>query len=118
MAVATPAMPASTVAVTNNTGQYVAVAITGGTLTFVYVNGVQAGTTAGNYALPPGATISITYSVAPTWAWTAPIATSYPPGYAAYNPGAEGAGYSPITSLPYAAHALSGFTGWGVGVSN
>jgi hypothetical protein len=58
--------------VTNTTGSVVAVTITGGTLTFVFVAGVQAGTTAGTYLVPVGATISITYSSAPTWAWALP----------------------------------------------
>lgn len=118
MAVSTPAVPLTTVVVTNTTGQYVSVAIVGGTMTNVSINGVTAGAGAGNYSLPPGGTISMTYTVAPTWTWTAPIATSYTPGYSAYNSGASGPGYSPITAMPYAAHSLSGFTGWGVGVCN
>jgi hypothetical protein len=118
MSVPTPAVPASTVAQVNATGQYVVVTITGGTLTFVFVNGVQVGTTAGSYAVPPGGTISITYSVAPTWAWTNPPATSYSPGYSGYNTLAEGAGYNPLTLMPYAQHAEGGFTNLGTGVSN
>ena len=55
MAVATPAIPASTVPVVNNTGQWVNCAIVGGTMTNVSINGVTAGAGAGNYALPPGA---------------------------------------------------------------
>lgn len=74
--VASPAVPSSgtstTNLVTNTTGTVVAVTVTGGTLTFVYVNGTQAGTTAGLYFVPAGGTISITYSVAPTWAWALP----------------------------------------------
>jgi len=118
MSVPTPAVPASTVAVVNSTGQYVNVALTGFTLTAVLVNGVQVGTTNTSYALPPGGSISITYTVAGTWAWTNPIATSYTPGYSAYNTLAEGAGYSPLTVLPYASHAEGGFTGLAAGVSN
>jgi hypothetical protein len=72
----TPAVPSSGTAttnlVTNSTGTVVQVTVTGGTLTFVFVNGVQAGTTAGTYLVPAGGTISITYSVAPTWAWALP----------------------------------------------
>lgn len=68
--ISTPGVPATTVPVTNNTGQNASVVITGGTLTFVKVNGVTVGTAAGTYFVPNGATISITYSVAPTWAWT------------------------------------------------
>ena len=36
-----------------------------------YINGNQVGTTAGTYYLSPGNQISITYSGAPTWVWTA-----------------------------------------------
>jgi hypothetical protein len=71
--VAAPAVPASTVAAANNTGTVVSVVISGGTLTFVFVNGVQVGTTAGTYLVPVGGTISITYSVAPTWTWALPL---------------------------------------------
>jgi hypothetical protein len=70
--VASPAVPATTVPVTNSTGTVVAVTITGGTLTSVVVNGVQAGTTAATYLIPVAATISITFSAAPTWAWALP----------------------------------------------
>lgn len=72
MSVTTPAMPASTVAVKNTTGKQLSVTITGGTLTSVVIDGTQAGTVAGSYPLKPGSSISITYSVAPTWAWTDP----------------------------------------------
>lgn len=76
----TPAVPASGTAttnlVTNATGTVVAVTITGGTLTFVYVNGTQVGTTAGTYLVPVGGTISVTYSVAPAWAWALPVLSS------------------------------------------
>jgi len=70
--VASPAVPLTTVPVTNSTGTVVAVTITGGTLTSVVVNGVQAGTTAATYLIPVAATISITYSAPPTWAWALP----------------------------------------------
>src|ERR1700722_10897079 len=70
--VSSPAVPLSTMAVTNTTGTVVAVTISSGTLTFVYVNSVQAGTTDGTYLVPVAGTISITYSVAPTWAWALP----------------------------------------------
>jgi hypothetical protein len=119
MAVVTPAVPASTVPVVNNTGQYVACAIVGGTMTNVSINGVTAGTGAGNYSLPPGASLTMTYTVAPTsMTWTAPPATSYTPGYSTENLGAEGAGYSPLTSMPYAQHAVASFPNLGTGVSN
>ncbi len=70
--VSSPAVPATTVPAANGTGTVVAVTITGGTLSSVVVNGTQAGTTAGTYLVPVAGTISITYSVAPSWAWALP----------------------------------------------
>jgi len=74
--VASPAVPLTTVPVTNSTGAVVAVTISGGTLTFVFVSGAQAGTTAGTYLVPAGGTISVTYSAAPTWAWALPATSA------------------------------------------
>jgi hypothetical protein len=119
MAVSTPTLPASTVAATNTSGQYVAVGISGGTVTAVTVNGVQVASGTGvNVSLPPGGTISVTYSVAPTWTWTDPLEEGYTPGYGQMNTGAEQGTYSQAGELPMAAHAMGGFTGLGVGVSN
>jgi hypothetical protein len=74
--VSSPAVPLTTVPATNTTGTVVAVTISAGTLTSVVVNGVQAGTTAGTYLVPVGGTISITYSVAPTWVWALPATSA------------------------------------------
>jgi hypothetical protein len=76
---AAPAVPASTVAVQNTNTVPVTVVITGGTMTAVIVNGVTVGTGAGTYVVPVAGTISMTYSVAPTWAW-APYG-AMPAGY-------------------------------------
>lgn len=70
-----PSVPATTVAVQSPYPYLTAVTITGGTLTFVYVNGVQVGTTAGTYAVPANGYVSITYSSAPTWTWFAGVTT-------------------------------------------
>jgi hypothetical protein len=118
MTVATPAVPATTVPVVNATGQYVNVAVTGGTMTNVSVNGVTVGAGAGNYSVPPGGSIAMTFTVAPTWAWTNPLPTSYSPGYSAYNTQAELAGFNPYTLLPYAQHDGGGATKLMTGVSN
>ena len=74
--VTTPAVPASTVAVTNTTGVAVVAYIVGGTLTVITVGGVATGITAAAAAgaaypilLAPGQTIAITYTGAPTWTW-------------------------------------------------
>lgn len=118
MAVTTPAVPASTVAVTNPTGQFVSVAIVGGTMTNVSVNGVTVGAGAGNYMVPPGGTITMTYTVAPTWTWNNYLDMSQTPGYYAMNTGAEAAGWNPYTALPYPQHATLGQPNLGSGVSN
>lgn len=118
MAVATPSVPASTTPVTNNTGQQVDVAIVGGTMTNVSVNGVTVGAGAGNYALPPGGTISMTYTVAPTWTWTDPLEVQQNPGYAAENTLAEGPGYNPDTVLPLTQHPADGQPGLGTAETN
>jgi hypothetical protein len=155
---ATPAIPASTVAATNNNAFPVSVAITGGTVTVVAVNGVTqftatgvtavvpaGGTIAITYSVvptswvwtpvvagvsgspvaspssvpvPPGCSVTLIYSAAPTWAWTNPIQEAYTPGYYAMNQLAEGSGYSPLTVLPYAQHAEGGATNLGTAVSN
>jgi hypothetical protein len=70
-----PAVPASTVTATNNYHGTVDVAISGGTVTSVNVNGVQLATTTGvTVALPAHGQIAVTYSVAPTWVWTGSVA--------------------------------------------
>jgi hypothetical protein len=114
MAVTTPAVPASTVPVTNTTGQQVDVTITGGTMTNVSVNGSTVGAGAGSYALPPGGTISMTYTVAPTWAWTDPINLTGQPVYAAENTGAV----NQMTDEPEPAHGVGGEPGLGIAEDN
>jgi hypothetical protein len=46
----------------------VSVTITGGTVTVIAVNGVVTGLTTGTFTIPPGGSITVTYSVAPTFA--------------------------------------------------
>jgi hypothetical protein len=67
-----PAIPASGVATTNRTGVDVTVYLNGGTLTAnVQISGHGVlGTTNVPYFLPAGETITLTYSVAPTWQWS------------------------------------------------
>lgn len=71
----TPAVPASGTPVSNPSAVPVTVVISGGTMTNVVIKGVSVGTGAGTYTLPPGATITLTYTVAPTWAWS--ISTAF-----------------------------------------
>lgn len=73
-AVGAPAVPATTVAVRSTFDTPIDVYIKGGTVTVITVNGVATvgGLTTGNSTvvrLLPGATIAMTFSVAPTWTW-------------------------------------------------
>lgn len=67
--VTTPAMPATTVPVTNDNAKAVTVYIRSGTVTNITVAGTALGFTSGAFRVNPGDTIAITYSVAPTWFW-------------------------------------------------
>lgn len=70
-----PSVPASTVSVTNNYHGTVDVAVSGGTVTAVFVNGTQVASGTGvTVAVPAHGQISVTYSVAPTWTWTGSVA--------------------------------------------
>jgi hypothetical protein len=130
MSVPSPAFPLTTVKVPNTTGQYVWVALTGGTSTFIYIydqsgNQTQVGTTTPqNVLLPPGYSISVTFSAAPTWAWTNPQnVADYPPVYS--QPNLATAAASPntlIQQLPgnvYApSRSLAGGTGCWAGTAS
>lgn len=65
-----PSVPASGTAATNTYNNAVQVVVTGGTMTQVLINGVQEGTGAATYQVPAGGTITLIYTVAPTWTWT------------------------------------------------
>lgn len=64
-----PAVPATTVAFTNNFGSDAEVFVTGGTVTVIAIGGTATGLTSGAFRVPSGQTITLTYSVAPTWTW-------------------------------------------------
>lgn len=67
----TPAVPGSGTPVTNTSPLPATVVVSGGTGTNVAINGVAQGTFDGTYVVPPnGGTITLTYTVAPTWTWT------------------------------------------------
>lgn len=78
-----PAVPASTVA-QQNTNSYpvqVVISLNGGTISAVFVNGIQVGSAAGTYDVPAYGAISITWATtAPTWVWSdanaAPVTTT------------------------------------------
>lgn len=65
-----PALAASTVAMTNDSGYPMAVYISSGTVTVVKVDDVTTGlTTPATVVIRNGGTLKITYSVAPTLHW-------------------------------------------------
>jgi hypothetical protein len=67
-----PAVPATTVPATNNSGfpMTVYVAANGATITAVKIDGVTTGPIAGTFRVRNGSTIALTYTVAtPTWTW-------------------------------------------------
>lgn len=66
---ANPAVPASTVTLTNTFGYPCMVVISGGTVTQIKVNGTATGLTAGVNIVGVGQTISTTNTGAPTWQW-------------------------------------------------
>lgn len=67
--ITSPTLPATTVAYTNNYGSDATVYITGGTVTVIAIGGTATGLTTGQVRVPSGQTITLTYSVAPTWKW-------------------------------------------------
>lgn len=68
--VVTPAVPGSAAAIQNPYPFAVTVVISGGTATATTINGQLVGPGDGTYIVPAAGSISVTYSVAPTWAWS------------------------------------------------
>jgi hypothetical protein len=64
-----PSVPATTVNYTNAYGYPCQVQIYGGTVTEIDIDDIATGLTAGIFMIPPGGTINITYSAAPSWRW-------------------------------------------------
>lgn len=121
----TPAVPASTVAAVNTTGQDITVVLGGGTVTHVTVNGTDRATSSpANVMVPNGQSITLTYSGAPVWAWmnyfNLDLLDSLGVAYASANtiPPTGVSGYSPANALPYAPHGATGAGGYGTGVAN
>jgi hypothetical protein len=69
--VSSPSVPSTTVAQVSTYNFPVLVNVIGGTVTNVAVNGSNVGSGDGTYLLPAFGSITLTYSAAPTWAWTA-----------------------------------------------
>jgi hypothetical protein len=68
-ALTAPAVPATNVALVNPFNVDCSVFVTGGTVTAIAVNGVTTGLTTGQFWVPAGGKITLTYSAAPTWVW-------------------------------------------------
>ncbi len=68
-AVGPPSVPATTVNYTNAYGYPCQVQIYGGTVTEIDIDDIATGLTSGIFIIPPGGTINITYSAAPSWRW-------------------------------------------------
>lgn len=67
--VVTPGVPASGTPVVSTYNYTVRVTIAAGPVTNVVVNGVSVGSANGTYVIPAFGTITLTYTVAPTWNW-------------------------------------------------
>lgn len=67
--VAAPGVPSSGTPVVSTFNFPVLVTVIGGTGTQVNINGVNQGSFDGTYVLPALGTITLTYTVAPTWSW-------------------------------------------------
>jgi hypothetical protein len=66
-----PSVPASTTDLRNPYWRHAAVSIIGGTLTAIKIDGTTVASATGTTVMvPSGHSISVTYSVAPTWVWT------------------------------------------------
>ncbi len=70
----TPGIPASTTPLVNNTGYDATVFITGGTVSAIAIGGTATGITLATsviaqFRVPANQSITLTYSVAPTWLW-------------------------------------------------
>lgn len=64
-----PAVPASGTAQSNNTGYDCMVLVTGGTVSNIAIGGINTGQTSGWFRVPALQTITLTYTVAPSWSW-------------------------------------------------
>lgn len=66
----TPAFPTTGTAVKNTNPYAVNVSITAGTVSHIKINGTSTGLTSGNFVVPSGGSVAVTYTGTPTWVWT------------------------------------------------
>jgi len=71
-----PAVPATGVA-QQNYGPHAMVFVTGGTVSGVTINGIPTGTTSGSYYVSSGGSITLNYTVAPTWTWVSAAQSTF-----------------------------------------
>ena len=64
-----PSIGTSGIATTNPWGVPATIYVTGGTVSDIAINGSSTGLTSGMFRLGPSQSITLTYSVAPTWTW-------------------------------------------------
>lgn len=64
-----PVIPASNTPVVNDKGASCVVTVVGGTVSQILVNGTFFGQTSGDVTLSPNDSITLIYTVAPTWTW-------------------------------------------------
>jgi hypothetical protein len=67
--VTTPSVPSSSTTYRNTTGRAVQVAVWGGTVSAISINGYGIGVSSGTFILRPGETIALTYTATPSWYW-------------------------------------------------
>jgi hypothetical protein len=64
-----PALPRSGVSYVSNMPTAAQVAVSGGSVQDVQINGQSTGLTSGTFEISPGQSIAVTYTSAPTWRW-------------------------------------------------
>lgn len=64
-----PGVPPSNTAQTNMHAYPCRIAVAGGTVSNIAINGTATGLTSGAFVLQPAESITLTYTVAPTWVW-------------------------------------------------
>lgn len=68
--VTAPSVPASGTPLVSPYGAPMYVTVTGGVVSAIVVNGTTLGITSGTFLLPPGGIVTLTYTSAPSWAWS------------------------------------------------
>jgi hypothetical protein len=67
--VTSPSIPSSTTALVNPFNVDASVMVSGGTVSAIAIGGTSTGLTSGQFFIPAGQSITLTYSAAPSWTW-------------------------------------------------